>query len=500
MALIEAISEKAFKQLAKRLRRVLQEQNPTAEPPLALATAQETLCKMLGFGSYHALQQQWQAALPRPSDSADSVEGPSAPQSEGESPDRETGRAGDELPTGPEAVPTAPAAASDVGPWTADEEAVWRALPRLYRHTDDGVEVPSDHVAERRIRIAGWEASEPLWQEGILAHEHQSDSEFLAWAAAHPEAANALGWWPGTPPTNPFLDEDDLLSVWYYNFPPQMWSLGERFVRRDIETHHRLRREAGWPSFVRMPRSSKDDWGFARQLWAHPQAGRLLADLPEQDLPVLIGDLIETLWPLCFREEEDAYIPFSERAQVIGPVMEHLAARLAHTTDPQVQLAWEHLLDKLEDHLRGAEPQDRVRVKPAPLRTRMAQSLPGLFHYRYANDWKGFSEWALQGLYAHQSTAWQEALSLLSKPATPDSLSRWQDWLVQQGPDVVKVQGATANAPDGLPVIALVKSAPQEYYVAWLQAGLPPAYPKGPAAWQESLARGLPKGPFGRDH
>jgi hypothetical protein len=65
---------------------------------------------------------------------------------------------------------------------------------------------------------------------------------------------------------------------------------------------------------------------------------------------------------------------------------------------------------------------------------------------------------------------------------------------------VVKVQGATANAPDGLPVIALVKSAPQEYYVAWLQAGLPPAYPKGPAAWQESLARGLPKGPFGRDH
>jgi hypothetical protein len=64
MALIEPISEKAFKQLAKRLLRVLKEQNPTAPEPPTLAFAQETLCHIAGLGSYHAVQQRWQSSSP----------------------------------------------------------------------------------------------------------------------------------------------------------------------------------------------------------------------------------------------------------------------------------------------------------------------------------------------------------------------------------------------------------------------------------------------------
>jgi hypothetical protein len=341
----------------------------------------------------------------------------------------------------------------------------------------------------------GWSASDELWREGLLKHETLSQSDFLEWAKDHRDAAHALGWSPGTRPEVP--PEDDYSFHGYFAYPPKMWTLAEWFLSQNASDYVRLSAMAGWPSFVGLQRCSEDDRGFMDHMWDHPHADLLLFQVDDHELPRLFKDMESALWPLQF--ENDKLIPYQKRLEKIGPFMDLLAHRMENISrsasmPPAIQMGWEHLLNEIREHLSEESVRHHWR-SPASAYEGQRTALPWVFDFRNNSDQRGFAKWALTQEYARQSSVWKEALWLLSgknADAQPD-IATWREWLIQQGPEVVKLKGFVANRPEGIGLMGLVEDFPDHYHV-WLELGLPSVYPKGAMGWHRIRDQSLPEG------
>jgi hypothetical protein len=468
MALIEPIGEKAFKQMAKRLLQVLKSQNPDASPAPTLAFAQETLCKMSGLGSLHALQKQWAAnGLP--------IKTPSA------LPDLATAN-GDMMSIcgGNDQDVTANLDLK----WGAEQEKAWRALPLLYRldENNDNIEVPLNDLKERAVRLRGWRESDPLWRDAILQHEAQPTAVFLVWAKAHPQAANALGWWPGTWET---FDASDRM---YFDFSPRMWLLAERFLFRDFDLYEKLIKQAGWPTFIGMRHQivSGQEEIKVRFLWdrPHQQQQRLLGLLSDHELGkvcLALGNQVHNM-----NTGGNTLTSPIERKDHVRPLMQSLGARVEKSTDFDFLMAWEYLVTELYTNFFGyrvSVDHEIYGITDNTWRQTCAR-LPRFFTFENGGEPETFSNWSKQQLFDRQSKAWQEALTLLSADSTAQAVQAWTQWLIQQGDQAAQIFGALANRPHGVPLAYVARAAGKLFYRAWLEAGLPAALGQGAAAWK----------------
>lgn len=503
MALIEPINEKAFKKLSKRLLQVLKAQNPAADPAPTLEFAQETLCKISGWGSVHALRQQWSTAS--------AVTHGEGKTSSGTGPIEEASQADDLLQV--KAI-NPPSAGEDQQPdlddstdepevvldttWTPEHEAAWQALPRLYRRRsrENAEEVPLAELRERQVRLRGWRTSDVLWREGIVAHEEMPSSDFIAWAKARPEAANALGWWPGDMPRAVDWDQDSMSG--YFAYPPKMWLLQERFLHRDFDLYERLVREAQWPNFLNMRQCDyhdQDHIEFLINLWSHPHKARLMGLVPDDQLPQLIRCLASNVSGAGLSIQDNRYVPYVQRREKITPLMDLLASRVEAADNPQVQMCWEALLAEVHVLFHGYHVSFEHAIRGQPQFQRPNMSVPTIF--RFLNGGGGaeaFREWGIQDLYAAQSPEWKEALTLLDH--RPKTLPAWTAWLQTQGPSAAALTGALANRPGGgVRLGYVVRDVGGEYYEAWLKTGLPPAMGEGATGWRALASEPLFEGP-----